>query len=399
MKLFFLIITFLTATLSFSQAKVNYSLIDKKMAAIPSNLTTSTDSIAKYINANFKTENDKIRAAFYWTAANIAYDIDNMFVVNYEETQQDRITKTLKTKTGICVDYAVIFNEIANATGVKAVLISGYTKLNDRISNLSHAWSGARIDGKWYLFDPTWGSGYVNSTDNKYIRRTSYSFYKIAPELMINSHMPFDYLWQFLTYPITNQEFIEGAYGSDPTKEKFDFAKEIALLETLPKSKLYSESADRIQKNGMKNQFISQAYINAKNISNNAKAKENWEKQKEISTKISLIVKQLNSANKDLNTFINYRNRQFQPLVSDEEIKKKIQEPKDKLLVCKAEIEAINSNDVGNKTHFEELKESINQKIQLTDEHLQFVNLYLIKPKAVRKTMFYSVIKTTKKTN
>ena len=27
---------------------------------------------------------------------------------------------------------------------------------------------------------------------------------------MIASHMPFDYLWQFLNSPMTNQEFISG---------------------------------------------------------------------------------------------------------------------------------------------------------------------------------------------
>lgn len=394
MKRFFLIVTFLISTLGIGQSKSNYTSIDKKMAAIPASLTISTDSIAKYINDNFKTDNDKIRAAFYWTAANISYDIDNMFVVNYDETQKERIAKTLKNKTGICVDYAVVFNEIANATGVKAVLISGYTKIDDRVSNLSHAWSAAKIEGKWYLFDPTWGSGYVNSTDRRYIRRTNYSFYKIEPELMINSHIPFDYLWQFLDYPITNQEFIDGVYASDATKEKFDFAKEIANLETLPKSKLYAESANRIEKNGMKNQFISQAYVNAMNNSKNALGKENWEKQKENSAKIALIIKELNTANNDFNSFIKYRNKQFQPLVSDDEIKKKIQDPKDKMLACKAQVEAIIATDNENKAYLEELKGSIEERIQQMEEHLQFVHLYLSKPKPVRKSMFYTIVKT-----
>ena len=98
MKNIFLVFTFLFSVLSLGQAKVNYTLIDKKMEAIPNSDTNSTDLVAKYINANFKTESDKIRAVFYWTSSNISYDVKNMFVVNFGETPQDRIAKTLKTE-------------------------------------------------------------------------------------------------------------------------------------------------------------------------------------------------------------------------------------------------------------------------------------------------------------
>jgi hypothetical protein len=37
--------------------------------------------------------------------------------------------------------------------------------------------------------------------------------------------MPFDYLWQFLNYPISNQEFYNGSTGVDKSK-RFDFEAE-----------------------------------------------------------------------------------------------------------------------------------------------------------------------------
>ena len=388
MKNILFVFTLLLSALSFGQAKVNYTSIDKKMAEIPSNLTTSTDSIAKYINTHFKTENDKIRAAFYWTAANISYDIENMFVVNYNETRQDRIAKTLKTKTGICVDYAVVFNEIAKATGIKTVLISGYTKINDRVSNLSHAWSAAKIDGKWYLFDPTWGSGYVNSTDNKYIRRTNFSFYKMTPELMINSHMPFDYLWQFMNYPITNKEFIEGIIAGDETKEKFDFIKEIDKQESLSKANQFFESSQRIQKNGMKNQLISQAYVDATRSWNYEKDKENRDKHNENNSKANAIVKQFNEAIKELNDFVHYRNNQFIPILPDDQIKAKIQIPNDKLKKCKEDFLLIEPIENANTDNLNDLKKAVDEMIIKSESHLEFVKNYLSKPKLVRKTMF-----------
>lgn len=399
MKHTLFIFTFLFSILSFGQAKVNYTLIDKKMDAIPGGFANSTDSIAKYINNNFKTENDKIRAAFYWTASIISYDVENMFVVNLNETRQDRITKTLKNKTGICIDYATVFNEIATAVGVKSVVVSGYTKINERVTNLSHAWCAAKIDNKWYLFDPTWGSGYVNNTDKKYTRNINNSFFKIVPELMINSHMPFDYLWQFINYPITNNEFIEGVVAGDESKTKFDFVKEIDKYESLSKANQFLETSQRIEKSGMKNQLISQAYIDAINHWNYEKDKENRDKFNEANSKVNAIVKQYRGAIKELNDFVNYRNKQFQPLASDEEIKKKIQVPRDELVKCKEAISTIENIGNQNKTNRDDLENSISQTLAQAEEYFQFVNLYLSKPKPVRKTMFYTIVKTQKKIN
>jgi hypothetical protein len=62
---------------------------------------SSTDAIANYINANFKTETDKIRAVFYWTASNISYDVPGMFDLNVNETVPEKIAK-LKVKRSLC---------------------------------------------------------------------------------------------------------------------------------------------------------------------------------------------------------------------------------------------------------------------------------------------------------
>lgn len=394
MKQVLAVYIFLFSLISFGQVKVNYVLIDKKMDAIPTSFSNSTDLIGKYITENFKTEDDKIRAAFYWTASNIKYDVDNMFDVNINETSQERIAKTLKTKTGICVDYANIFNNIVNAVGMKSVVVSGYTKQNERVDGLSHAWCAAKVDNKWYLFDPTWGTGYINNKDKKYTRNTNKSFFKIDPEIMIYSHMPFDYLWQFMDYPLTNKEFIDGVVVGDETKQKFDFVKEIARLESLSKKEQYSESSQRIKKNGMKNQFISQAYVNAINHLN-------YETNIENRNKFNEIINQKNQADSQYKEYIQYYKKQFLPTLPDDEIKRMLQEPKEKLAKCLVAVSDFEKTESAssNQVNIDNLKKSISQILEKIELNLQFVNLYLSKPKAVRKTMFYTVVKTTKKTN
>ncbi len=147
------------------------------------------------------------------------------------------------------------------------------------------------------------------------------------------------------------------------------------------------EVAQRIEKGGMKNQHISQAYVHAKTAWRNESERENGKQYGEI-------VSQFNRANHQLNDFINYRNKQFQPMVSDVEIKKRIQEPIDSLIKCRErlfEFEKSLSN-VNNKSNVNNLKEAIAKRLEKSEEYLQFVNSYLSKPISVRRTMFYTTV-------
>src|ERR1700744_4477343 len=84
-----------------SATSVNpYAAIDKKALALPDSFSGTTQSIASYITASFQTDSDKARAIFIWTATNIAYDIDNMFAINFYEKKEEKIAKPLKTRKG-----------------------------------------------------------------------------------------------------------------------------------------------------------------------------------------------------------------------------------------------------------------------------------------------------------
>ena len=72
-----LIILFVSS-FGFGQNAIKYDDIDRKMDAIPTDLESSTASIASYIFNNFSGTQDRVRAAFYWTASNIAYDVESL---------------------------------------------------------------------------------------------------------------------------------------------------------------------------------------------------------------------------------------------------------------------------------------------------------------------------------
>ena len=153
-----------------------YDAIDKTMDAIPSQNENTTESIANYISRNFITQDDKIRAAFYWTASNISYDSKAINLIK-TYTKEEKINSALKTRKGVCMHYSEVFNDIVTKMGMKSYVIDGYTKQSGEIARLSHAWTACMIDEKWYLVDVTWGSGYIK--DNVYYEKLNNIYYKL----------------------------------------------------------------------------------------------------------------------------------------------------------------------------------------------------------------------------
>lgn len=374
------ILSFLILSQFSSGQKTNdYLNIDKKMTLIPDSLTTSTSGIANYINENFKSESEKIRAVFYWTASNISYDVPNMYEPNYLDSPQEKIANTLKSRKGVCIHYAEVFNDIANKMSIKTYIVGGYTKQEGKIAPISHAWCASIIDGKWFLFDPTWSAGYIEG--QKFIKKLNNSFFRVEPSKMVASHMPFDYLWQFLNSPITNQEFISGKLDVNKPKINFEFEIEIDNYEKLSDGDKAFEASKRIEKNGLLNKMITDYYNEKKKEFTVLRQNKNIEK-------INLISAEFNQGISYLNDFILFRNKRFKPTQSDEMIKKMIQDVKEKFAKCKDEVYNIGSVGSENSSNLNSLKRMILDALDKTKEQEDFVKEYLSKGYLGRKMMF-----------
>jgi hypothetical protein len=380
MKIVFLFLMF--TVVAFGQTKGVYTLTDTKMDKIPKDLSTTTTGIAEYIKANFKSENDKVRAAFYWTASNIRYDIENIESIDYKEISQDKIKNAVLTKKGVCIHYAEVFNDIVKKTGVKSYLVHGYTRQNGKVDVLSHAWCAARIDGAWWLFDPTWGSGYVDK--KKFFKKINNLHYKVAPSQYVATHMPFDYLWQFLNYPVTNQEFIDGKTQLNKTKPKFDYIAEIEEYDRMSDLDKARTTLIRMEKNGIKNNLIREMVLSKKSevdaVQNN-----------EAMDKFQVISDDYNQAVTLFNDFIFYRNNKFKPMLTDDAIKAMIVTPKQKIIDCQNRIYSIGDYNDDNIANVKSLKNALIDVLKQIEVQEKFVNDYLGKSKLGRKSMFSKV--------
>jgi hypothetical protein len=385
MKQFLFVILLLVASHFLLAQKVavnEFAGIDKTALQIPDTMTKGTDAIASYIVTHFKTDHEKARAAFIWVASNIQYDIANMFALNFYEKQEEKISKPLRERRGICENYAALFTDICKKSGMKSYIVEGYTKQNGFADYIPHAWSATQIEGRWFLFDPTWGSGYVNG--RKFYKKINNNYFQAEPAVFIKSHMPFDFMWQFLPYPVTNQEFYEGKTQADKSKSYFDFNDSIRVHFTKDSMEQLIAIAHRIEKNGMKNSMIFDRFHHLKS---------------EIEMgKQSKVISLYNSAGADFNTgihsfneFINFRNKQFVPKKSDPEIQQMLDTVAHSFQNASMKLSQIAPFTEEQTKSVNHLKKSIEEADIQFKEQQTWLKEYLSKGKAGRKSMFYKV--------
>ena len=357
-----------------------FAAIDKKGISIPDSLTKTTANLSKYINENFQTEKDKARAIFIWLASKIEYDVENMFAINFYETKENKISKTLNTRKGICENYAALFTEIAGGCGIKSFVIEGYTKQNGFADYIPHAWSAANVDGTWFMFDPTWGSGYING--GKFYKKINNEYFKTPPSTLIKSHIPFDYLFQLVNYPVTNQEFYEGKITQNKTKPFFNYVDSLELYKKQNPTERMVSAAYRIEKNGIKNAMIFDRLQHIKVELENDRIT--------TSTNLyNLAASYYNDAARNLNAFIQYRNKQFNPLKTDTEIQEMINIPLKNIEEAKANLLQIKNVDIKTITLINGLKASQDDITVNIKEQQDWLQLYLSKNKSKRKAMFF----------
>jgi len=303
-----------------------------------------------------------------------------MFAINFYEQKEEKISKPLKYRKGICENYAALFNDLCSKSGIKSFVIEGYTKQNGFTDYIPHAWCAALIDSSWFIFDPTWGSGYVSN--GKFYKKINNNYYKVDPLALIKSHMPFDFLWQFLNYPVTNQEFYESKTQQNKSKPFFSFSDSINAYEKQTHIEQLTASAERIERNGVKNSLI---YDRLQHIKLEI---ENDRQSKTINLYNSAIA-DYNDGINNFNEFIQYRNKQFVPHKTDPEIQSMIDAADNKLKESKMKLNEIKNPDSNTSLMILKQEKSIDDASTNVKEQQDWLKIYFSKGKSARKSMFY----------
>jgi hypothetical protein len=339
LRYLFSLILFLSIVNLNAQNPNSARVADFTAFSIPRSQSNTTSQIADYIKKNYKTDEEKVRAAYSWVTTNIRYDKDSLHRVVLEESHNERVTFAMRRRKGVCENFAAIFTDICEKAGIESFFIEGLSREGGHINKQPHAWSAAKVDNQWFLFDPTWDAGLMAGNAR---------YFKMAPADFIGSHYPYDPLFQFVNYPINYPDLSRGASAG---KSYFNYIDSIKVWQNLDSLSRFRAQLSRIENNGFPKSLIDV-------------------KRKQLILEIELIyqdddminynsaVADFNSATDLLNDFIHYRNAQFLPAKNDaavqesfDQIRKKIQTANKKLskVIASTATLYLNTGDIQQK--------------------------------------------------
>lgn len=186
-----------------------FLVIDEYAFKAPAEALRSVKDLAANLAKPGYTEVQKARSVFSWISAHITYDVKAFLTGRRGDVSPGAV---LEKRTSVCQGYAGLFQQLAQAAGLEAVTIAGWSKGYGFMAGQvpdgppDHAWNAVRVDGQWRLVDCTWGAGYLND-QQQFVNQFNDHYFLTDPQAFIYDHLPEDPQWQLLERPLTKQEY------------------------------------------------------------------------------------------------------------------------------------------------------------------------------------------------
>ncbi|WP_053991792.1 transglutaminase domain-containing protein [Mangrovimonas sp. TPBH4] len=180
--------------------------------------------LAHQLTANLSTDVEKFRAIYFWVCHNINGDSNQHNKVDRkrkkmhgdsaaysmwnEEYKKIAFKKLLKHKKTMCTGYAYLIKELCFLANIDCKIIDGYGRtVNSNVEELemtNHSWNAVNLNGKWYLCDATWSSGYTMGYT--FVKDYNDGYFLTDPILFAKNHFPVDQQW-VLTDTVSREDF------------------------------------------------------------------------------------------------------------------------------------------------------------------------------------------------
>lgn len=161
----------------------------------------------------------KYRAIFTWITATIVYDVPG-YLDNKKHSQE--VEDVLRSHIAVCQGYANLFQALCEASGLNSSIVYGFCKgVNSQPGDgqeierdsdgkpTGHAWNAVLVNHQFLLMDTTWGAGSIDHARRAFTRRFQETYFLVSPNKLIYSHYPGEAKDQYLSPPISEQDFLE----------------------------------------------------------------------------------------------------------------------------------------------------------------------------------------------
>lgn len=345
-------------TLPIDSALIAKSYIPEKRLVIDE----SAASLAMYFQSLYKNKTDQLRAAYNWVTTHIRYSDDSSYYFNNVD-HETKIAATLRRRKGVCENYAVLFVELANKMDIPAYVVHGYVPaVSGR--NAAHSWCAVYLDNDWYLCDPTWDAG-VPARNNYFLRDASQ---------FIASHIPFDPMWQLLEKPSGYKRGKDNAIfkykDSIAIFLKSDSLQKYIAIDRRMKQMNTDKELFRIWQSHNRMLIVIIAEEENRNLYNSA-------------------VTDLNNATLCFNDFVQYRNNQFLPAKSDNELSKMLDPIENNLREAQNKISKIGLIVKNYQYNTDGLQNKLDNLSKRSEEQKFFLKKYLASAIGDREQLMY----------
>lgn len=232
-----------------------YANVDAVMNNFPDRRGESTADISNFIKTHFQNDSLRVRAVFDWVTAHIDYDVAGMNQAAPYKTTESALAYVMANRRGVCQGYATVFAQLCREMNITAQLVGGEAYVPAFNNSGAHAWVAAKVNGNWWLFDPTWGAGYVNQ--GHYVRERNYDEFHPDPASYATDHLPSDPLWQLLSGPLTYDAYYNWKEGNTIKPGNFHFRDSIAYwLQLSPTEQMRNQLARMSRYGHMKDNIL-----------------------------------------------------------------------------------------------------------------------------------------------
>lgn len=229
---------------------------------------SQTYKTVKELSINITNENDndsiKVTKICNWITKHIKLNT-KAFKTPIILSNSEIISKKPATNQG----YSNLFSDMLNSVNIKNHQITGYYKgifneNGDEFFRANHIWNSAFINNKWYLFDITLASGYIQNTSTtnadlqklKWVKSLNKDMLFADIQYFRKTHLPLNKWWQLSNTPINISEFEQNIFGKKKN-ENYNFLKEINKINTKkPRLSEKIKLIDNTYKNNPKNNVL-----------------------------------------------------------------------------------------------------------------------------------------------
>jgi hypothetical protein len=187
--------------------------------------------LALDLTASLPTEVEKFRAIYTWVCKNVENDFRNSLHVEkkinrlyhhkkkWSEWNQsfsrEVFQKLLLEKKTICTGYAYLVKTLTNLIGIPCEIVDGYGRTSqsnvEEMGLPNHSWNAVKLNGRWYLCDPTWSSGNSYAYGGIALFKFQYNpgYFLTEPEFFMMNHYPLDTQWLLTDSTYSKHDFVQ----------------------------------------------------------------------------------------------------------------------------------------------------------------------------------------------